>query len=81
MLSFLSGLAFHDHEPVKSVLDAPGPDLETKIEGLVFEAGALLENQYLMDVADTIEVIATYDDGRMESTFYRSGRSRVFQPS
>ncbi len=74
VLSFMGGLSFYERPPVSKVLSVRWIDLETRLEDLVFQAGAALDNPILMDLADTLEVWEQKNGGKAVGQLYRSGR-------
>ena len=80
VLSFMSGVDFHEHDPVRELLAIPGKDLESKLEDLVFDVGARLDNMHLMDLTDTVEVWAEAEDGARTGELHRSGRVLKAEP-
>jgi hypothetical protein len=49
-------------------------DIQTKLEMLIFEAGKSMENQKLIDLADTMETRAEFADGTTAKWKTKTGR-------
>lgn len=75
VLSFLYGDDFDQSPATASWLATEWLDIETKLEMLLMESGKAMNNQMLIDLADTMETRAEFADGTTAKWKTRTGRT------